>query len=77
MGRTKKKGVAAPEATAAAADDDGPSTSYDARLPDNLELARTRVVCGTDMNLHVSLSGRRTGAELGAGEQGNASRRGA
>ena len=57
MGRTKKAGQAKAAADAAAkAADDGPSTSYDATLPSNLELARTRVVCGTDMNLHVSPS---------------------
>lgn len=33
---------------------DGPSTSYDAKLPDALELQRTRIICGTDRNLHVS-----------------------
>ena len=60
MGRTKKAGKPkagkdAPAAEAAGgAADDGPSTSYDATLPDNLELVRTRVVCGTDRNLHVS-----------------------
>ncbi|KAL4433723.1 hypothetical protein ABPG75_000164 [Micractinium tetrahymenae] len=55
MGRTKK--AAQPQAAkgaAAAAADVGPSTSYDATLPDNLEVARTRVVCGTDMNLHTT-----------------------
>lgn len=55
MGRTKKAGQAKAAADAAAkAADDGPSTSYDATLPSNLELARTRVVCGTDMNLHTT-----------------------
>ena len=64
MGRTKKAAkpkAAKEEAAAAPADapmaDEGPSTSYDATLPDNLELARTRVICGTDKNLHVSWAG--------------------
>ncbi|PSC68794.1 DNA-directed RNA polymerases I and III subunit RPAC1 [Micractinium conductrix] len=39
-------------AAAGQAADGGPSTS--GRLPDNLELARTRVVCGPDMNLHTT-----------------------
>lgn len=63
MGRTKaagksKKAAAEappPAAAAAMAPDDGPSTSYDAKLPDALELQRTRVVCTPDRNLHVSV----------------------
>ena len=69
MARTKKKaqpggGAAAggaADAAAAAGGDDGPSTSYGTSLPEHLELARSRVVCGTDMNLHVSAAGRAWG----------------
>ena len=55
MGRKKEAAVRNPAVAPLQGGDEGPSTSYGASgLPPHLELARTRVVCGTDVNLHVS-----------------------
>lgn len=44
-----------------APDDGGAGPSTSSGLPAHLEVQRTRVICGADMNFHVSQAARRAG----------------